>query len=143
MKKKIVIAGTVMLLVLCFGAAGAMAGKVKGKDRCVELGYDWGGSGSYGYTYVWLYADGWFATEDGGEGYWMKNGSAFALQYVSGCEPLYAGTKSRGFMACTDGGGEEGLYVIKSTKKRNCEETISDNATAIQGDLGPSSFLPE
>jgi len=143
MKKQVVIAGTVMLLVLCFGTAGAtMAIEAKGKDRCIEWGYMWSGMSDYNYTYTWLYADGSFYTDEGGSGYWMKNGAAFALRYTDGCEPLYAGTKSKGFMRCTDGGGGEGVYIIKSTKKRNCEAMMEpESVPAATG--GPTGSSPE
>jgi len=141
MKKQLILICAAIMLALCFSATGAMAEK----DKCILLGYDWARSGQYDYAYLWLYADGTIGDEEGIAGYWDMFKGAFRFQGEVGCSPLYAGTKSTGFMQCTDGSGLEapGFYRINYVSKKKCEKAMTEIEEPNLAQDAGSCFSPE
>jgi hypothetical protein len=134
MKKNIVLVCAAVMLALCFSATNALAIK----DQCIELNVMWDGDNETETMIVWLDSEGWFeaVSEGGFYGYWAQYGGSFVMQAISGCEPILAGTKKRGFHECTVGDffvGDptaaippEGFntYTIKKINKKNCLEMM-------------------
>ena len=101
-------------------------------NMCYRAYYNWYciDDGNFNYRTwgpyaLWvLYNDGTFESlTSGGYGYWGYWGASAVIQFESGCAPLYSGTKTQGFMQCTDGssyGDFPGCYVLKKTKWTEC-----------------------
>jgi len=148
MKKEILFLCTALMLALCLCATGALAKK----NKCVEIGYDWDGDGEYAYALVWLNDNGtFFVPESQDEGTWERFGGALNLQFATGCLPLYAGKKSRGFMECTDNStplNGDSTYTLKNAKRKRCVNAGFDNGTADSDGIllledGPGIASPE
>ena len=100
-------------------------------STCYRLYYNWDCLYDGNFTYnTWNYAllavhnDGTFdSLISGGYGYWGGVKSSYFIQFETGCEPMYGGTKKQGFMQCTDGssmGDAPGCWYLKKTKWSEC-----------------------
>jgi hypothetical protein len=137
-KKQVLIVCAIVMFLFCLTSTASMA-----SDKCIILGYKWGTSPDYVYTYGWLYENGAVVNDEGSVGTWEKFGGSFKIQYTDGCQPLYAGTKKQGFFECTSGSGPTGpnYYTIKGTNKKNCELITTTGITSVKE--GPSGASPE
>lgn len=131
--KKVLIGFAMIALLLCFTTAPASA---QAKGKCVELYYDWTGTGSYdGPEITWFDANGTFISL-ANSGLWYENKGAKVWIYNDAPHSFYAGKKNSGYMRA-DGtwsvGELPGMWYIKGTKKTNCNFVITTSAPEGQG----------
>ena len=114
-------------------------------QTCYRLYFNWdypcfGYYTTWDFVYVLVYPDFTFDTSSGGTGNWDIYGSSLFLQYWTGCEPLFAGTKKQGFMNCTDGSSpgadfDPGCWCLKKAKFFECALAIKEGTGSNQGTI--------